>query len=346
MRSKLVLAAAALMMMMSATAEAAPSKAAQEWRNGPERWLLTSEEAKEWKRVATDADAVAFIDLFWARRDPTPGTPRNEFREEFLGRVRYADAKFTEKRRRGALSERGQVYIVLGPSLEVESNNMHVQAETRMGGSAGGRSGQRIEWRWPREKAVTFGMPKMEVAFVQQAGSDQYVRDVRFGQFVNALPAILRSVIVSPDLTAAPAWAAQAGSEALKVAATPRVPGKAAGRIGRVLLLGDLGALDLDAAADPFTTLQPATQFAVDGDLAYVVEYCGSNGSLQVETKIRDLSAMSELTPAPIKAVAGCGAVPGMLSLSGLKPGSYDLEITTIEANGGRLETKSRFQIK
>jgi len=343
MRSKLVLIAA--LMMMSAIAEAAPSKAAQEWRNGPEKWLMTSEDQKAWKGLASDAEAAAFIDLFWARRDPTPGTPRNEFHEEFLGRVKFADAKYTEKRRRGALTERGQVFIMLGPAIDAESNSMSTQATAGMS-SASGRSGDRLTWRWPREKAVSFGMPKMEVAFTQQSGSDQYVRDVRFGQFVNAHPAILRSLIVSPDLTAVPTWAAQIASEALKVAATPRVAGKASGRIGRVLLLGDLGALDLDAAADPFTTLQPATQFAVDGDLAYLVEYCGSNGSLQVETKIRDLSAMSELSPAPIKAVAGCGAVPGMLSLSGLKPGSYDLEITTIEANGGRLETKSRFQIK
>jgi GWxTD domain-containing protein len=344
MRTKLAAVAVAVL-MVAGSADAALSKAAQEWRNGPEKWLMTGEEQKAWKGLASDAEAAAFIDLFWARRDPTPGTPRNEFHEEFLGRVRFADAKYTEKRRRGALTERGQVFIILGPAIDAESNHMSTQATAGMS-SASGRTGDRITWRWPREKAITFGMPKMEVAFVQQAGSDQYIRDVRFGQFVNAHPAILRSLIVSPDLPAVPTWAAQIGSKALQLEATPRVAAKASGRIGRVLLLADLGALDLDTATDPLTALQPATVFSVDGDLAYVIEYCGNSGALKVETRVRDLSAASELSPAPMKAVAGCGAVPGMLSLSGLTPGSYDLEITTIEANGGRLETKSRFQIK
>ena len=88
------------------------------------------------------------------------------------------------------------------------------------------------------------------------------------------------------------------------------------------------------------------TEFANDGDLAYVLEYCGSQAPLKVEMKIGNMAAASELEPAPMKAVAGCGAVPGMFSLSGLKRGSHELEITTIEPNGARLTMKKGFQIK
>lgn len=112
------------------------------------------------------------------------------------------------------------------------------------------------------------------------------------------------------------------------------------------MLLSDLNALNLDSATDPIAALQPAAGFATDGDLAFVLEYCGSAGPLTVEYKIGSLSVASELEPAPMKAVAGCGAIPGMLMLSGMERGSYDLEITTIEPNGGRLTTKGRFQIK
>jgi hypothetical protein len=118
------------------------------------------------------------------------------------------------------------------------------------------------------------------------------------------------------------------------------------GRIGRLVLMGDFNTLNLDADSDPLALLQPTTEFATEGDLAYVLEYCGSQGVLKVETKINDMAATSELLPAPMKAVAGCGAIPGILTLSGFNRGSYELEITTIESNGGRLTTKQSFRIK
>ncbi|HYC58472.1 MAG TPA: GWxTD domain-containing protein [Thermoanaerobaculia bacterium] len=341
---RMKLAAMAAVMMIAVLAEGAPSKAAQEWRNGPIRWIMTGEEQKAWKSVATDADAAAFIDLFWARRDPTNGTSRNEAHERFQQRVQYADTNFDEGRRRGAMSERGQIFVILGPSVANESNNMAISGPSGMS-DASSRASDRQVWAYSREFATAVGVPKLEVAFVQTPGTKQYVRDIRFGQFTNALPKILANQIVN-NLTAVPEWAAPIGSEVLKVAATPRVAAKASGKIGRVLLLGDLGTLDLDAATDPFTTLQPVNEFAVDGELAYLIEYCGNNGALQVDLKVRDLTSSSELEPAPVKAVAGCGAVPGMMSLAGLKPGSYELEIATTEANGGKLASKTKFQIK
>src|SRR5687767_7791649 len=124
MRVKML--AVATILLIAAVAEAGLSKAAQEWRRGPEKFLLTNEEEKAWKSVTTDEAAASFIDLFWARRDPTPGTPRNEFREEFLTRVRFSDGSFAEKKRRGALSDRGQVYIVLGPPQKGTRESMGI----------------------------------------------------------------------------------------------------------------------------------------------------------------------------------------------------------------------------
>jgi GWxTD domain-containing protein len=343
MRTKL--AAIAAVLLMATIAEAGLSKKAQEWRNGPERWLMTSEEQKAWKALQSDAEAVTFIDLFWARRDPTPNTARNEFREEFQTRVKYADAKFAEKRYRGALTERGQVFIVLGPADGAESNNMYVSGPSGMS-SASGRQGDHMIWRYPREKAVAFGMPKLEVAFVQQAGLDNYVRDVRSGQFANALPAILKSLIVNPGLTAVPEWAAPVGSDALGVASAPRPAVTPTGRLGRVLLLADLGPVDLGAATDPFATLQGVEELAADADLAYVIEYCGSDADLKVDVSVNDISSSSELAASPLKAVAGCGAVPGMMSLSGLTAGTHEVAIVVTEANGGKSSTKKRIRIK
>ena len=49
-----------------------------DWGRGPAQFLMTKEEAAKWKTIASDDDAKAFVALFWARRDPTADTPRNE----------------------------------------------------------------------------------------------------------------------------------------------------------------------------------------------------------------------------------------------------------------------------
>ena len=54
-----------------------------EWGRGPAHFLMTKEEAAQWKTISSDEDAKAFIALFWARRDPTPATPLNEYQEQF-----------------------------------------------------------------------------------------------------------------------------------------------------------------------------------------------------------------------------------------------------------------------
>src|SRR5687767_5170550 len=90
------------------------SKEHKEWGEGPVRWIMTKEEERDWKNVESDQSATDFIDLFWARRDPTAGTAVNEFRQEFDNRVAYADNLFTDDRLRGSMSERGRVAVALG----------------------------------------------------------------------------------------------------------------------------------------------------------------------------------------------------------------------------------------
>ena len=85
-----------------------------EWADGPEGFLLTKKEKKEWAKITTDSEAKRFIDLFWAKRNPEPNRPFNAFRAEFESKVRFADENFGFAKRRGALSERGRVLILMG----------------------------------------------------------------------------------------------------------------------------------------------------------------------------------------------------------------------------------------
>src|SRR6266849_1870328 len=92
----IVSAAIAVLSAVSGFAVLSPAQA--DWAKGPVQFLMTKEEVAQWNALQSDADAAAFIALFWARRDPTPGTPRNEFREDFEARVKVADDQFTHGR--------------------------------------------------------------------------------------------------------------------------------------------------------------------------------------------------------------------------------------------------------
>ena len=62
------------------------------------------------------------FDEFWSHRDPTPGTERNELKEEFFRRVDFANRNFATltNDHEGWATDRGKVYIQYGPPTEVE----------------------------------------------------------------------------------------------------------------------------------------------------------------------------------------------------------------------------------
>ena len=101
MKTRNFLIAAILTAAAATSAFAALSPAKADWGKGPAQYIMTTEEKAAWKSIQTDAAADDFIALFWARRDPTPATPRNEFREEFEARVKTADAQFSHGRDEG-----------------------------------------------------------------------------------------------------------------------------------------------------------------------------------------------------------------------------------------------------
>src|SRR5205823_2210821 len=88
---------------------------AEDWSRSPEAYFLTSEEKQEWKHLQSEEARQQFRETYWKRRDPTPRTDRNEFKDTILARIRRADGQFTIGRPPGSRSARGLVFVVLGP---------------------------------------------------------------------------------------------------------------------------------------------------------------------------------------------------------------------------------------
>jgi GWxTD domain-containing protein len=93
----------------------------EDWANSPEAYFLTKAEREDWKRLDSRDSREAFKNAYWLKRDPTPGTAKNEFRESVAARIETADKRWTIEGTRGARSSRGMVFIVFGsPSRSQE----------------------------------------------------------------------------------------------------------------------------------------------------------------------------------------------------------------------------------
>ena len=94
----------------------------QKWANEDVRWIITPEERAAFLKLQTPEQKEQFIEQFWALRDPTPDTRENEFKDEHYRRIAYANVHFGAGATPGWESDRGRVYIVLGPPDEIESH--------------------------------------------------------------------------------------------------------------------------------------------------------------------------------------------------------------------------------
>ena len=104
--------AAAYRQMDFPRAEAPPP--GPDWANGPATYLLTTEEAQRYSRIAGDAERAEFVARFWGAGDPS--SPAGEkLRREFERRAAFADEHLSEGTSRGSLTERGMVFLLMGP---------------------------------------------------------------------------------------------------------------------------------------------------------------------------------------------------------------------------------------
>ena len=75
---------------------------------------IASERELRLLRSAPEERRLSFFRQFWASRDPSPGTKRNEVMIEYYRRVAYANEMFSIPQLDGWATDRGEVYLTLG----------------------------------------------------------------------------------------------------------------------------------------------------------------------------------------------------------------------------------------
>jgi GWxTD domain-containing protein len=84
-------------------------------------YIIRDKERDVFLHLTADRERDLFIQAFWRLRDPTPGTPENEFMTEHTKRFQEANRRFRfGSAREGWMTDRGRIYIILGPPINKE----------------------------------------------------------------------------------------------------------------------------------------------------------------------------------------------------------------------------------
>src|SRR5258708_7353850 len=95
----------------------------KKWLDEDVRWIITDEELSAFKKLANNSERDIFIEGFWQRRDPTPDTAENEYKEEHYRRIQYANEHYAAGLP-GWKTDRGRIYIMYGKPDRIDSHPM------------------------------------------------------------------------------------------------------------------------------------------------------------------------------------------------------------------------------
>ena len=91
------------------------------WVDEDVRWIITDQELKAFKSLSNDEERDNFIENFWQRRNPSPDSPENEFKEEHYRRIAYSNDHYAAGKP-GWKTDRGHIYIAFGKPDSIDSH--------------------------------------------------------------------------------------------------------------------------------------------------------------------------------------------------------------------------------
>ena len=204
---------------VAAVAGAQLSREYSSWPSSPAGHLLTKAERKAYEQIKSDGEAKAFIELFWAKRDPNLETPLNEFKSDFDMRVEAADKYFTFGTTKGSMSDRGRVLILLG---RYSSRQMYRPGElAAVSGEPSGRgedTGNNEVWKFAKA-LLPDGFKGDEATFVfteTQIGFGDFIldrTDRRNAVATKVLAMVQEAVVLNPKITEVPRLGMLPGSK-------------------------------------------------------------------------------------------------------------------------------------
>jgi len=142
----------------------------KKWLTEDVGYIISDEERKAFKGLQTTEEQEQFIEQFWLRRDPTPDTEENEYREEHYRRIAYANQYFASGIP-GWKSDRGMIYIKYGPPDERDQHNGGTEQRSFQEG--GGETSMFPYEQW-RYRYIEGFPPNVEIEFVDTTMTGEF----------------------------------------------------------------------------------------------------------------------------------------------------------------------------
>lgn len=107
-----------LLFSMLFVAVAAFADKYDKWVDEDVKVLISKEEKDAFKKLKSEAEKDQFINDFWAKRDPSPKTPENEFRKAYEERLKVVNEKLSGGTKKAVDTDMGKTLLLLGNSTE------------------------------------------------------------------------------------------------------------------------------------------------------------------------------------------------------------------------------------
>lgn len=135
----------------------------KKWLEEEVVYIITALEKEVFLKLESDRERDRFIEAFWKQRDPTPGSPENEFKTEHYRRINYANHYFGRSTPKpGWKTDRGEIYIILGAPNDIARYE-------------GGTQVYNTEV-WFYQGLTKYGLPPgFNLIFFQQGGTGEYI---------------------------------------------------------------------------------------------------------------------------------------------------------------------------
>ena len=241
----------------------------QAWLEDEVAYIIAPAEREVFLKLASDRERDLFIDAFWKQRDPTPGTPDNEFKKEHARRLAHADRYLgRDSTRPGRRTDRGRVYIILG---EPQDTQMFV-----------GKSSTYDAEVWFYQGKTDLGLPAgFNIVFFKEGGQGEYRL---YSPVANGPQALLAGYFGGSDYGAAYQKLRDV-EPGLAPLSLSLIPGESGGTYGRPSMSSDLLLQRIDQAPFRGVEAQYAQKFLLYKDMIeveYTANYLDSDSLIKV----------------------------------------------------------------
>lgn len=94
----------------------------RKWLDEDARYIIADQERSEFAKLTNDQQRDEFVERFWEKRNPEPGSSPNVYKEQHYERIRFAISHFSVLDTSGWKTDRGRIYIVFGPPDHIDQH--------------------------------------------------------------------------------------------------------------------------------------------------------------------------------------------------------------------------------